>query len=114
MVIGPLLAHFGRAVVPNPGGCRIGLRPINHHVEAIEKMGANVKYSSQDGYYYLETKNGLKGVSYTFPKNSHTGTETLILAAVLAEGTTVIDNAAEEPEVDDLIRLLILSKTVES
>lgn len=108
MVTGPLLSRFGKAIVPNPGGCRIGLRPINHHVDAISRMGAKVKYNSQDGYYYMEAKKGLEGVSYTFPKNSHTGTETLILAAVKAKGTTVIDNAAEEPEVDDLIKLLIL------
>ncbi|MBI2611421.1 UDP-N-acetylglucosamine 1-carboxyvinyltransferase [Candidatus Gottesmanbacteria bacterium] len=108
MVVGPLLARFGRAIVPNPGGCRIGLRPINLHVSALTKMGAKVKYNSKDGYYYLEARKSLEGISYTFPKNSHTGTETIILAAVLANGTTIIDNAAEEPEVDDLIKLLTL------
>lgn len=108
MVIGPLLQRFGRAVVPNPGGCRIGLRPINHHIDAISKMGAKIDYNSEDGFFYAELINKkLHGIEYTFPHNSHTGTETLILAAVLAEGVTVIHNAAAEPEVDDLIELLL-------
>jgi len=106
MVIGPLLNRFGRAIVPNPGGCRIGQRPINHHIDAITKMGARVRYNSEDGYYYIQSSR-LQGINYTFPKNTHTGTETLILAAVLASGTTIINNAAAEPEVDDLIRLLL-------
>lgn len=105
MVLGPLLSRFGRARVPNPGGCRIGQRPIDRHIEAITKMGAKIEYNSKDGFFYA-TANKLKGTSFTFNKNSHTGTETLILASVLAEGETIIDNAALEPEVDDLIKLL--------
>lgn len=105
MVLGPLLARYGRAVIPNPGGCRIGARPIDRHIEGLVKMGASISYSSDDGYFYAEAKK-LTGVTYEFPKNTHTGTETLILAAVLAKGTTVLKNAAEEVEIDDLIRLL--------
>ncbi len=107
MVLGPLLCRLGRAKVPNPGGCRIGQRPIDRHIEAIKSMGANIKYNSQDGYFYASAKR-LQGTVYQFAKNSHTGTEALILAAVLAHGETIIDNASAEPEVDDLIRLLVL------
>ncbi len=105
MFLAPLLARVGEALIPNPGGCRIGARPIDRHIEGLEKMGALITYMSQDGYFHAKTKK-LKGVNYTFLKNSHTGTETLILAAALAEGVTVLENAAEEPEIDDLIGLL--------
>lgn len=105
MVLGPLLARQGEAIIPNPGGCRIGARPIDRHIEGLEKMGAVISYHSDDGYFYAKAKK-LKGVTYEFPKNTHTGTETLLLAAVLAEGTTVLKNAAEEVEIDDLIALL--------
>ncbi len=103
MVIGPLLARFGHAVVPNPGGCRLGKRPVDWHINALEKMGATISY--KDGYFYAQTKK-LHGAHITFAKNTHTGTETIILAGVLAEGETIIENAAEEPEVDDLITML--------
>ncbi len=106
MVIGPLLARFGKAMIPNPGGCRIGARPIDRHVAALRGMGAAIEYRSEDGYFYATAPEGLNGTTYAFPKNSHTGTETMILAAVLAKGTTVIKNAAEEVEIDELISLL--------
>lgn len=102
MVIGPLLARLGKATVPNPGGCRIGKRPINRHIEGLQKMGAKITYD--EGYFYATGK--LRGTKYQFPSNSHTGTETLLLAAVCAEGETILENAAEEPEVDDLMQLL--------
>lgn len=105
MFIAPLIVRVGRAVIPNPGGCRIGARPIDRHIQGLKKMGLVLKYSARDGYFHAESKK-LKGVRYRFPKNTHTGTETLIMAAVLAEGQTVLENAAQEPEVDDLIRLL--------
>jgi UDP-N-acetylglucosamine 1-carboxyvinyltransferase len=105
MVLGPLLARQGEAIIPNPGGCRIGARPIDRHIEGLEKMGAVISYHSDDGYFHAKAKK-LKGVTYEFPKNTHTGTETLLLAAVLAEGTTVLKNAAQEVEIDDLIALL--------
>ncbi|MEK7577057.1 MAG: UDP-N-acetylglucosamine 1-carboxyvinyltransferase [Patescibacteria group bacterium] len=105
MLLGPLLSRFGDAKIPNPGGCRIGARPIDRHIDALRAMGAQITYNSQDGYFYGKADT-LHGTHVTFPKNTHTGTETILLAAVLAEGETVIDNAAEEVEVDDLISLL--------
>lgn len=105
MVMGPLLSRFKEAKVPNPGGCRLGKRPIDWHIEGLKRMGAQIRYDQ--GYFYAKTK-GLRGVKYTFSKNTHTGTENLILAGVLAKGETVLSNASEEPEVDDLISLLNL------
>ncbi len=105
MVIGPMLARFGNATVPNPGGCRLGARPIDRHIEALKEMGATISYNSEDGYFYCTAKE-LHGAMIIFPKNTHTGTETLILAAVLAHGQTILKNAAEEVEVDDLIACL--------
>jgi UDP-N-acetylglucosamine 1-carboxyvinyltransferase len=105
MVMGPLLARHGQALIPNPGGCRIGARPIGRHIEGLRSMGATIEYSPRDGYFHAVAEK-LHGATITFDKNTHTGTETILLAAVLAEGRTVIENAAEEPEVDDLIALL--------
>lgn len=105
MFIAPLLARYKEATVPNPGGCRLGARPIDRMIEGISNMNADISYHSNDGYFYAKT-DGLKGIDYTFSKNTHTGTETLILAASLALGTTVLHNAAEEPEIDDLIHLI--------
>lgn len=103
MVMGPLLARFGKAIVPNPGGCRIGKRPIDRHIDGLRAMGAKISY--KNGFFFAEASN-FHGTKYTFPSNSHTGTETLILAAVLAKGKTILQNAASEPEVDDLISFL--------
>lgn len=103
MFIGPLAARFGQVVWPVPGGCKIGQRPINHHLEALEKMGIKIKF--QNGSY-AATAEQLIGIQHCFPKNTHTGTETLIMAAVLAKGETILENAAQEPEVDDLISFL--------
>jgi UDP-N-acetylglucosamine 1-carboxyvinyltransferase len=105
MVLGPLLARYGVATTPNPGGCRLGARPIDRHISALKDMGADIEYHSDDGYFYAKTKE-LHGATIRFPKNTHTGTETLLLAAVLARGRTVLENAAEEPEIDDLIACL--------
>lgn len=105
LVLGPLLARHGEAKIPNPGGCRIGARPIDRHIEGLTKMGAKISYNSNDGYYYA-TAPALHGTHFEFPKNTHTGTETLMLAAVLAEGQTVLSNAASEVEVDDLMTFL--------
>jgi UDP-N-acetylglucosamine 1-carboxyvinyltransferase len=105
MVMGPLLARYGLATVPNPGGCRLGARPIDRHIEALKKMGAEITYHSEDGYFYGKTRM-LQGATIRFVKNTHTGTETLILAAVLAHGRTILENAAEEVEIDDLIACL--------
>lgn len=105
MVMGPLLARYGKATTPNPGGCRLGARPIDRHIDALCHMGADITYKSEDGYFYGKTQ-GLHGATIRFAKNTHTGTETLILAAVLAKGQTVLENAAEEVEIDDLIACL--------
>jgi len=107
MFLSPLLSRFGEAIIPNPGGCRIGARPIDRHIEGLREMGAKIYYDPTDGYFHAEAAR-LHGVDFTFSKNTHTGTETLILAAVKASGRTVLENAAQEPEVDDLIRLLNL------
>ncbi|OGG02927.1 UDP-N-acetylglucosamine 1-carboxyvinyltransferase [Candidatus Gottesmanbacteria bacterium RBG_16_37_8] len=105
MVLGPLLQRFGKAIVPNPGGCRLGQRPVDWHIEGLKKMGAKIKYD--DGFFHA-TSSKLKGIRFTFSKNTHTGTETLLLAAVLSQGETVLENASQEPEVDDLIKILCL------
>lgn len=105
MFFAPLLARVKEAIIPNPGGCRIGARPIDRTIDGLRKLNVNIKYNSGDGYFYSNTK-GIKGVNYKFAKNTHTGTETLILASVLAKGKTVLENVAEEPEIDELINLL--------
>jgi len=105
MFSAPLLARYGEAVIPNPGGCRLGARPIDRTIDGLKHLGAEITYFSDDGYFHAKT-NGLNGTDYTFEKNTHTGTETMILAAVLAKGITVLRNAAEEPEIDELIALL--------
>lgn len=104
MYVGPLLARFKKAVVPVPGGDKIGVRPIDRHLEGLTCLGATIK--EEDGVFYITAPKGLRGTSYRFQKNTHTGTETLILAAVKAKGVTILENAAAEPEVDDLIKLL--------
>ena len=106
MFMAPLLVRVGEAVIPNPGGCRIGARPIDRTIEGLEKMGVDVVYKSRDGYFYMNAPKGLKGIDYIFSKSTHTGTETLLIAACLAHGKTVLRNAAEEPEIDELIGLL--------
>lgn len=106
MFLAPLLARVGLAIIPNPGGCRIGARPIDRIVEGLKKMGVRIKYNSKDGYFHAALHKGLNAITYKFEKNTHTGTETMILAAVLAKGKTVLQNAAKEPEVDELIGLL--------
>lgn len=103
LFLGPLLARFGRAVVPLPGGDAIGKRPLERHYLALESLGAKISETPA----LIEAKAlNLHGVRYRFAKNSHTGTETLIMAAVLAPGKTIIEAAAREPEVDDLINFL--------
>lgn len=103
MFIPALLARFGKAEVPAPGGDKIGKRSLDWHFDGLRALGAKVEY--KDGMYLAST-DGLKGTTYRFNKNTHTGTETLIMAAVKAKGRTVLENAAEEPEIDDLIAFL--------
>ena len=104
MFLGPLLARFGTASVPLPGGDAIGKRPIDRHIMGLEALGA--KISQEHGILHASVRGKLKGATYRFEKNTHTGTETLILAAVLAKGTTILENAGLEPEIDDLISFL--------
>jgi len=105
LVLGPLLARTGRARVSLPGGCAIGARPINLHLAGLEQLGATVR--QEHGYIEAEAPNGLKGTLFHFDRITVTGTEDLLMAAVLAEGETVLENAAREPEVADLAELLI-------
>jgi UDP-N-acetylglucosamine 1-carboxyvinyltransferase len=104
LVLGPLLARTGRARVSMPGGCAIGARPINLHLKALEKMGAHVK--TEHGYVEASCDR-LIGTEVVFDKITVTGTENLMMAAAVAEGQTILGNAAREPEVVDLADLLI-------
>nr|WP_314218618.1 UDP-N-acetylglucosamine 1-carboxyvinyltransferase [uncultured Campylobacter sp.] len=97
LVLGPLLARFRHCEVSLPGGCAIGARPIDLHLSALEKMGAEVKI--EQGYVVCTAKKGLKGATINFDKITVTGTENIVMAAALASGTTHIINAAKEPEV---------------
>ncbi|CAM2067765.1 UDP-N-acetylglucosamine 1-carboxyvinyltransferase [Sulfidibacter corallicola] len=103
LVLGPLLARLGEAQVSLPGGCAIGARPVDLHLSALEKMGAEIKL--EHGYIDAKAKR-LKGAEIFFEKVTVTGTENIMMAATLAEGTTVLLNAAREPEVEDLAILL--------
>jgi UDP-N-acetylglucosamine 1-carboxyvinyltransferase len=99
-VLGPLLARTGQAKVSLPGGCTIGARPVDLHLKALEALGARIDL--HEGYVYAQAPRGLRGGQIDFPFNSVGATEHAMLAAVLAEGETVITNAACEPEMDDL------------
>jgi UDP-N-acetylglucosamine 1-carboxyvinyltransferase len=104
MLLGPLLARFGEVVISNPGGDRIGRRPVDLHVDAMRAMGAQIDY--RYGYYYAKAPGRLRGTEIRFPFVSVMGTENAVLAATLADGHTVVRPAAREPEVDDLIAFL--------
>ena len=105
LVLGPLLAHFGKAEVSLPGGCAIGSRPVDLHIKGLEAMGADIVV--EDGYIKARTHGRLKGATIVFDVVTVTGTENLLMAAALAEGTTILKNAAREPEVVDLAECLI-------
>jgi UDP-N-acetylglucosamine 1-carboxyvinyltransferase len=103
LVLGPLLARHGRARVSMPGGCAIGERPINYHLDALQRMGAEI--TLQHGY--VEARAGrLRGARITFPEKTVTGTENVMMAATLAEGTTLLSNCAREPEIVNLAAML--------
>ena len=104
LVLGPLLAKYGKAKVSLPGGCAIGTRPVDLHLFALKKLGAKIKI--KNGYIFASADNGLKGTKFKFPSISVGATENAILAAVQAKGITVIDNCAVEPEIKDLINFL--------
>ena len=103
LVLGPLLAKYGEAKVSLPGGCAIGMRPVDMHLDALQKMGASI--SVENGYITAKVKK-LNGAEILFPRKSVTGTENIIMAATLAKGTTTIKNAASEPEISDLCLFL--------
>ncbi len=103
LLLGPMLARHGYAKISFPGGCPIGERKIDFHLQGLEQMGAEIQSESE---YLVARCRRLKGIEYIFPGKTVTGTENLLMAATLAEGTTVLGNCALEPEVTDLIRLL--------
>jgi UDP-N-acetylglucosamine 1-carboxyvinyltransferase len=104
LVLGPLLAKFGKAKVSLPGGCAIGTRPVDIHLDALSKLG--VKYKIIQGYVHAKAPKGLIGSKIKFPKISVGATENLIIAASFAKGTTVLTNCAIEPEIKDLVSFL--------
>jgi UDP-N-acetylglucosamine 1-carboxyvinyltransferase len=103
LTLGPMLTKYKKAKISLPGGCAIGTRPVNLHLSALEKMGAKIEV--KNGYIYAST-NELIGAQINFDMISVTATENIIMAATLAKGTTTINNAAQEPEVTDLIKCL--------
>ncbi|MDW4499728.1 UDP-N-acetylglucosamine 1-carboxyvinyltransferase [Sulfitobacter sp. D35] len=104
LVLGPMLARDGQAVVSLPGGCAIGARPVDLHLKALDAMGAELDL--RDGYVHAKAPNGLKGGSVKFDFASVGATENAVMAASLAKGTTVLENAAREPEIVDLVKCL--------
>ena len=105
LVLGPLVARLGRALVSLPGGCAIGARPINYHIRGLEQLGATCVL--ENGYVDARVEGRLKGNVIYFDIPSVTGTENMLMAAVTAEGTSVIKNAAKEPEVGNLVDMLV-------
>ncbi|WP_339715561.1 UDP-N-acetylglucosamine 1-carboxyvinyltransferase [uncultured Sneathiella sp.] len=104
LVMGPLLARIGEACVSLPGGCAIGTRPMNLHISGLEQMGAKITIAG--GYMEAVAPHGLKGAEIRFETVSVGATENLLMAACLAKGTTILENAAKEPEITDLVQLL--------
>src|SRR5215217_1863509 len=104
LVLGPLLARFGEAKVSLPGGCAIGSRPVDQHIKGLQALGAEISIDA--GYIYAKAKK-LKGTRVVTDMINATGTENLLMAATLAEGETILENAAREPEVTDLANLLV-------
>ena len=104
LVLGPLLARFGRAEVSFPGGCAIGSRPVDLHIQALEAMGARI--SVESGYIIAEAPEGLRGADFSFDTVTVGGTENAVMAAVLARGESVLRNVAREPEIGDLVCFL--------
>jgi len=105
LVLGPLLARYGEAVVSLPGGCAIGSRPVDQHLKGLTTLGADIQV--ENGYVHAKMNGRLKGGHLLFDMVTVGGTEHLLIAATLAEGTTVIENAAREPEVTDLAHMLV-------
>lgn len=106
MIVGPLLARFGKGYIPRPGGDKIGRRRLDTHFEGFIKLGAKFRYNKEDRFYGVEAPNGLKGTFMLLDQASVTGTANIIMAAVLANGTTTIYNAACEPYIQQLCKML--------
>jgi len=104
LVLGSMLARYGNAKVSTPGGCSIGVRPIDLHLKALSKLGVN--YKIIDGYVYAHSKKKIKGAKIKFPKISVGATENLIIASSMAEGTTILSRCAIEPEIKDLVNFI--------
>ncbi|KKP60422.1 MAG: UDP-N-acetylglucosamine 1-carboxyvinyltransferase [Candidatus Roizmanbacteria bacterium GW2011_GWC2_34_23] len=105
MLIAPLLNRFGECFVPNPGGCRIGARPIDRIIKGLVALGVKINYDTETGYYHAKIVNKPKG-NYRFEKPSHTGTELLMMIGLMTDEKVEIENIANEPEIDDLILYL--------
>ncbi|CAA0203542.1 UDP-N-acetylglucosamine 1-carboxyvinyltransferase [Tenacibaculum maritimum] len=106
MIVGPLLARFGRGYIPRPGGDKIGRRRLDTHFEGFIKLGAKFRYNKEEYFYGVEAQEGLKGTEMLLDEASVTGTANIIMAAVLAEGITTIYNAACEPYIQQLCKML--------
>ena len=106
MIVGPLLARFGKGYIPRPGGDKIGRRRLDTHFEGFIKLGAQFRYNKEERFYGVEAPNGLKGAYMLLDQASVTGTANIVMAAVLAKGTTTIYNAACEPYLQQLCRML--------
>lgn len=107
MLFAPLLIRSGSAIIPNPGGCRLGTRPIDRQVEMMRAFGATVNYDSSTGYYHASLPDKKpNAVRFRFSKKTHTGTELAIMFGIFAKGKSVLSNCAMEPEIDDLIAFL--------
>lgn len=107
MIVGPLLARFGKGYIPKPGGDKIGRRRLDTHFEGFIKLGAKFRYNREDHFYGVETKSKLQGTYMLLDEASVTGTANIVMAAVLAEGTTTIYNAACEPYLQQLCKMLV-------
>jgi UDP-N-acetylglucosamine 1-carboxyvinyltransferase len=107
MIVGPLLSRFGKGFIPQPGGDKIGRRRLDTHFEGFIKLGATFRYNKEECFYGVEAANGLKGTYMLLDQASVTGTANILMAAVLAEGTTTIYNAACEPYLQQLCKMLV-------
>lgn len=107
MIIGPMVARFGEAILPKPGGDKIGRRRLDTHFIGLERLGAEFKYDAKQGIYEIKAKRGLKGVYMLLDEASVTGTANLVMASTMAKGVTTIYNAACEPYIQQLCRMLI-------
>lgn len=109
LLFAPFLKKYGKARIPNPGGCRIGARPIDRMVHLMNSFGVKTDYDSDTGYYSAQVDGKLTPADFTFPKKTHTGTELALMIAASTDGHSVIRNCSLEPEIDELIELLNLS-----